>query len=122
MSKRKAQTIADAFDLLFDKDMFSLIETKVNEKIKRIEALTKHKENLFESSKYLWIKPIDLLNYVHWLVCFIIVVSMEWTTTVCIFYLLIKQVLQYSVLQCLVTMKFWLSTLTFDNPEEHKEK
>ena len=65
MSKRKAQTIADAFDLLFDKDMFSLIETKVNEKIKRIEALTKHKENLFESSKYPWIKPIDLLKYVH---------------------------------------------------------
>ena len=40
---RKINTIGDTFDLRFDKDMFSLIETKTNEKIrKRIEALTKN--------------------------------------------------------------------------------
>ena len=55
------ETTEDAFDLLFDKDMLSFIEIKKNEKIrKRIEALTKHKEHLFESSKYPWIKPIDV--------------------------------------------------------------
>ena len=48
----KIGTVDDAFDLLFDKDMFSLIETKTNhKKRKKIEASTKHKEHLLESSK-----------------------------------------------------------------------
>ena len=38
------ETIENNFNLLFDKDMFSLIETKANEKIrKNIEVLNKHK-------------------------------------------------------------------------------
>ena len=42
------EAIEDAFDILFDVEMFSLIESKTNEKIrKRTEALTKHKEHLF---------------------------------------------------------------------------
>ena len=48
----KIGTVDDAFDLLSDKDMFSLIETKTNhKKRKKIEASTKHKEHLLESSK-----------------------------------------------------------------------
>ena len=40
------ETIEDDFDLLFDEEMFSLIESKTNEKIrKRTETLTKHKEH-----------------------------------------------------------------------------
>ena len=41
---RNMETIENNFNLLFDKDMFSLIETKANEKIrKNIEVLNKHK-------------------------------------------------------------------------------
>ena len=41
---RNMETIENNFNLLFDKDMFSLIETKTNEKIrKNIEVLNKHK-------------------------------------------------------------------------------
>ena len=55
------ETIEDAFDLLFDEEMFSLIESKTNGKIrKRTETLNKHKEHLFESSKYPWIKPTNI--------------------------------------------------------------
>ena len=55
------ETIEEAFDLLFDEEIFSLIESKTNEKIrKRTETLTKHKEHLFESSKYPWIKATNI--------------------------------------------------------------
>ena len=48
----KIGTFDDAFDLLFDKDMFSLKETKTNDKKRmKIEVSTKHKEHLLESSK-----------------------------------------------------------------------
>ena len=67
---RNIETIEGPFDLFFDKNIYSLIETETNEKIRtKTEALTKHKELLLESSKY--------LNYVHWLTCFVIMVSME---------------------------------------------
>ena len=57
------ETIEDAFDLLFDEEMFSLIESKTNEKIrKRTETLTKHKEHLSESSKYPWIKTTNIFE------------------------------------------------------------
>ena len=43
--------------------MFSLIESKANEKIrKRTETLTKQKDHLFESSKYPWIKPTNIFE------------------------------------------------------------
>ena len=57
------ETIEDAFDLLFDEEMFSLIESKTNEKIrKRTETLTKHKEHLFESSMFPRIKPTNIFE------------------------------------------------------------
>ena len=47
---RNIETFEDAFDLLFDKDMFSLIETKANEKIQKIIlGLTKHKNICLKS-------------------------------------------------------------------------
>ena len=43
--------------------MFSLIESKTNEKIRRrTETLTKHKEHLFESSTYPWKKPTNIFE------------------------------------------------------------
>ena len=57
------ERIDDAFDLLFDEEIFSLIESKTNENIKKItETLTKHTEHLFESSKYPWIKPKNIFE------------------------------------------------------------
>lgn len=51
----------DAFDLLFDKDILTLIWTKSNERVRKTtEALTKHKEHLLESWKYPWIKSTDV--------------------------------------------------------------
>ena len=42
---RNTEIIEDAFDFFFDKDMFSLIKTKTNEKItNKIEALAKQKK------------------------------------------------------------------------------
>ena len=43
-------------------------------------------------------------NYVLWLVCFISVVYLEWTTVVWTYYFLIKQDFKFSVLQCLMTV------------------
>ena len=53
----------DAFDLVLDVELFSLIESKTNKRIrKRTETLTKYKKHLFKSSKYPWIKPTNIFE------------------------------------------------------------
>ena len=95
----------EVFDLLFDVDIFSLIETRTNEKIrKRIEVLTKHKEHLFESSKYPQMKPTNV-SELRALVCPLYyrgLYGMNYHRLN--FFFLVKKSLQYSVLQCLVTV------------------
>ena len=118
------ETIEDAFDLLFDEEMFALVESKTNEKIRKgIETLTKHKKHLFESSKYLWIKPSNIfelraligLLYFHGLFgmkhnSLNILISDKEGPPV------------FSATMSCDRMKFLLSTWTFDNPQTCKEK
>ena len=104
--------------------MLSLIESKTNEKIrKRTETLTKHKEHLFESSKYPWIKPTNIfelcaligLLYFHGLF------GMNHYSLNILFSDKVGRPV-FSATMSLDCMKFLLSTLTFDDPETHKEK
>ena len=118
------ETIEDAFDLLFDEEMFSLIESKVNEKIKtRTEALTKQKEHLFESSKYPWIKPTNIfeLRALIGLLYFRGLFGMNQHSL----HRLFSDKAGHPVFSATMSrdrMKFLLSILTFDDPETRKEK
>ena len=57
------ETTVDASDLVLDVELFSLIESKTNKRIrKRTETLTKYKKHLFKSSKYPWIKPTNIFS------------------------------------------------------------
>lgn len=104
--------------------MSSLIETKANEKIKRIEALTKQKDHLFgQSSKYLWIKLIDVseLGALIDLLCYCGPYGMNHHSLNILFSDKAGPPV-FSATMPHDHMKFLLSTLTFNNPEEHKEK
>ena len=117
-------TIEDAFDLLFDEEMFSLIESKTNEKIRKgTETLTKHKEHLFESSEYPWIKPTNIFEF-----CALIGLLYfrgQFGMNHHSLNILISDKEEppvFSVTMSCDRMKFLLSTLIFDNPETRKEK
>ena len=118
------ETIEDAFDLLFDEEMFSLRESKVNENIKtRTETLTKQKEHLFESSKYPWIKPTIVfeLRALIGLLYFRGLFGMNHHSLNILF----SDKAGHPVFGAAISrdrMKYFLSTLTFDDPETRKEK
>ena len=57
---RNIETIANAFDLLFDDEMFTLMVTQTNMNIEdKIKKLQQNKEHIFESSKYTYLKTTD---------------------------------------------------------------
>ena len=118
------ETIEDAFDLLFDEEMFSLIESKTNEKIrKRTETLTKHKEHLFESSKYPWIKPTNIfeLRVLIGLLYFRGLIGINHHSLNIIFSDKAGPPV-FSATMSRDCVNFLLSTLIFDDPETRKEK
>ena len=72
---RNTEIIEDAFDFFFDKDMFSLIKTKTNEKItNKIEALAKQKKIFVwklkvpadKTNRCFWITHIDWSSLLSW--------------------------------------------------------
>ena len=104
--------------------MFSFIESKTNEKIrKRTETLTKHKEHWLESSKYPWIKPTNILELraLIGLLYFRGQFGMNHHG----FNSLLSDKAGPPVFSATMSrnrMKFLLPTLTFDDPETLKEK
>ena len=104
--------------------MFSLIESKRNEKIrKRTETLAKHKEHLFESSKYPWIKPTNIfeLRALIGLLFFRGLFGLNHHGVNILFSDKAGPPV-FSATMSDDRMKFLLSTLTFDNPETRQEK
>ena len=100
--------------------MFSLIESKTNEKIrKRTEALTKHKEHFFDS----WIKPTNIfeLRALIDLLYFHGVFRMNHHSLNVLFSDKTGPPV-FSVTMSRDRKKILLSTLTFDDPESRKEK
>ena len=92
-----------------------MIESKTNEKIrKRTETFTKHKEHLFGSSKYPWIKPTNIfeLRYLIGLLYFRGLFGMNHHSLNILF----------SDKAGPLVLKFLLSTFTFDDPETRKRK
>ena len=54
---RSVETIENCFDLFFDDSICDRIVSKTNLRINRhLEKLREHKEHIFESSKYTWLK------------------------------------------------------------------
>ena len=54
-------TIEDAFSCMFGEEMFELLLTETNEKIRdKFPVLRQHKEHLFESSKYPSLKETNI--------------------------------------------------------------
>ena len=103
--------------------MFCLTETKTNEKTGNInEALIKQKEHLFESLKYPWIKhDVCKLRALIGLIYYHGLYGMNDHS----FNILFSDKAKLSIFSFTMSresMKFLLSTLTFDNPEERKEK
>ena len=118
------ETIKDAFDLLFDEEIFFLIESKTNEKIrKRTETLTNLKEHLFESSRYPWIKPKNIfeLRALIGLLYFRGLFGMNHHSLNILFSDKARPPV-FSATMSRDRMKFLLSTLAFDDPEARKEK
>ena len=114
----------EVFDLLFDVDIFSLMETRTNEKIrKRIEVLTKHKEHLFESSKYPQMKPANV-SELRALVCPLYYRGLYRMNyhRLNFFFSGKEEPPIFSATMSRDCMKFVLSTLAFDDPEKGKEK
>ena len=118
------ETIQDAFDLLFDEEMLSLIESKTNEKIiMRTETFKKYKEHLFESSKYPSIKQTNIfeLRALIGLLYFLGLFGMNRHSSNILFSDKGGPPVFSGTMSC-NRMKFFLSTLTFDNPETRIEK
>ena len=103
--------------------MFCLTETKTNEKTGNInEALIKQKEHLFESLKYPWIKhDVCKLRALIGLIYYHGLYGMNDHSFNILFSDKAKLPI-FSFTMSRENMKFLLSTLTFDNPEERKEK
>ena len=104
--------------------MFSLIESKTNEKIrKRTETLTKHKEHWLGSSKYPWIKPTNILE-LRALIGLLYFRGLFGMNHHDLITLLSDKAGPpvFSATMFRDRMKFLLSTLTFDEPETRKKK
>ena len=81
--------------------MFSLIESKTKRELRLLLSI----KNIYLNLQGILGKNQQTFsNYMLWLVYFISVVYLEWTIIVWIYYFLIKQDLQFSVLQRLVTV------------------